>query len=203
MTNKGWKERIKQLFTGMLNDNNRKVIRRIIILGVIGFLLLISGRLIDSDQSQTISKNNSETKVNQTASQQLDVESKMEQKLTKILGNVSGVGKVIVDITLDTGSKYKYARDYDTSKQTTEQQDSNGGQQKKERVDKQREVVIVRTNSGDEEAVIKKETKPKIRGVMVVAEGAEVSQIKANLVEAVKIGLGIEAHKIVILPMKR
>ncbi|MBM7622755.1 hypothetical protein [Sporohalobacter salinus] len=203
MSNNGWKERIKQLFTGILKGNNRKLVRRIIILGVIGFLLLISGKLMDSNQFHPTSQDDSETKVSQISSQQLDVELKMEKRLTKILTNVSGVGKVKVDITLDTGSKYEYARDYETSQQTTEQKDSNGGQQKKNQIDKQREVVIIRTNSGKEKAVIKKETKPKIRGVMVVAQGAEVSQVKADLISAVKIGLGVEAHKIVVLPMKR
>ncbi|ADL13251.1 sporulation stage III protein AG [Acetohalobium arabaticum] len=204
MANNGWKERIKQLFAGMVNENNRKLVWRITILGVIGFLLLVSGKLIDSNPSQMISQNESETEAKQTiSSQQLDTEAEMERKLAKILSDISGVGRVRVDITLDTGSEYEYARDYNTSQKTTDQQDSNGGQQKTEQVDKQRELVIVRTDTGKEEAVIKKETKPKVRGVMVVAEGAEVSQVKAELISAVKVGLGVRAHRIVVLPMKR
>ncbi|SJZ85748.1 hypothetical protein [Selenihalanaerobacter shriftii] len=196
---------IDQIFSGnILSGNNGKLVRRLIILIFAGIVFITLGNLADSDRHSQVSPvKDSNIKVSKQNSQSYDPESMMEEKLVKTLSNISGVRKVAVDITLDTSSKYEYARNNNISSKLTDEVDSNGGERQIEQEDRQQEVVIIRNNDGSEEAVVKKEIKAQIRGVMVVAQGAESSYIKANLISAVKVGLGVPAYKIVVLPMKR
>ncbi|MGM0471564.1 MAG: hypothetical protein ACQEQI_04695 [Bacillota bacterium] len=191
MAEQGLLTKIKELLS-------KKGSYRLIIIFLTGVILISIGNLIGVEDTKEDSVK-SQTNQQKADSHQLNNESLMEQKLAEILSNLSGVGEVKVDITLDSGTEYKYVRDVDTSSKNTQEHEGREAHQKSKR----EEVVVIRNQSGAEEAVVKQEIKPRIRGVVVVAQGAEVSQIKANLVAAVKVGLGVETHKIVILPMKR
>lgn len=209
MAEEGLKERIKQIFdNGILDEDNLKLARRLIILIFAGVLFLMLGNLADSDESSNFTAiNDSQTKVSKTnktvKSRDSSPETKMEEQLTKVLSNISGVGKVVVDITLKTGPEYRYAKNDDLSTRQTNEETNDGGKRQTEERNQQKKVVIVRNNDGSEEAVTKKKIEPKIKGVVVVAQGAESSYIKADLISAIKTGLGVPVHKIVVLPMKR
>lgn len=205
MAEKGFKERIKQMFNWLFNEENSKLVRRLVILIFAGVLFLTLGNLAgsDDDTQQFSPTSNSEIKTNRKELQKSDPESTMEKKLTRILSNITGVGEVAVNVTLKTGPEYKYAKNDDLSTQETKEEANDGGTRSIKKREEQREVVIIRKNDGSEEAVIKKKTKPKIKGVMVVAQGADSSYVKADLISAIKTGLGVPAHKIVVLPMKR
>jgi len=203
------KEKITKIFNSdIFNNMNTKLARRLFILIFAGILFIMLGNLVDSDQSSEfkspqLNSNQKNTTIDMKGYQQASPEVVMEEKLRRVLSNLSGVGKVAVDITLDTGSEYLYAKNNDFSKQITNEEATDGGERRIEQKDQQQEVVIIRRSDGSEKAVVRKEIKPKIKGVLVVAQGAESSYVKADLVSAVKVGLGVPAYKIVILPMKR
>ena len=48
-----------------------------------------------------------------------------------------------------------------------------------------------------------REYKPEIKGVLIVAEGANDSTVKASLTRAVELGLGIAPYKITVLPQRK
>ena len=56
-------------------------------------------------------------------------------------------------------------------------------------------------NTSDE-VVVLKEVKPNIRGVIVVAEGAEDIRVLEALYEAVKTVLGVSGNRVQIFPSK-
>ena len=58
------------------------------------------------------------------------------------------------------------------------------------------------TVSGESRPIILKLIKPQIRGVIVVANGAENSVVKQMLSEAVQRGLNVPPARISILPRK-
>jgi stage III sporulation protein AG len=64
-------------------------------------------------------------------------------------------------------------------------------------------VVLSRNNQGMEGPVLEREMAPEVAGVLVVAEGARSPQVKAGLFRAVQVALGVEPHKVIVLPMKR
>lgn len=104
----------------------------------------------------------------------------LEEKLTLLLSQVSGVGDVKVVLTLDGTGEYVYAKDEDV--------DSGGISY---------DYVIVKSDEG-EEAVMLKEIYPRIRGVAVVCSGGENTKIQKKITELVSAALGINANKIAV-----
>jgi len=187
---------------GFFNKSQFKFIRYLVVLILAGvFLMLLGdfGKDISVPKTKESSASSKRSSINTSAS---NMEEAIEMKLQKMLSQIEGVGKVDVDITLDSGSEYTYARDYQDSKQESLEEDNSGGNRKTIQYDNRTEVVLL-NNSGEQAPLIKKEVKPQIRGVLVVAEGAENSYIKAKLLRAVKIGLGVPSYKIVILSKER
>ncbi|MNN46313.1 hypothetical protein D3C81_1606920 [compost metagenome] len=48
-----------------------------------------------------------------------------------------------------------------------------------------------------------KKIKPKVRGVLIVAKGAENKTVKALIVDAVEKGLNVPAYRISVVPRKQ
>ncbi|MBP3619368.1 MAG: hypothetical protein J6J24_01770 [Clostridia bacterium] len=109
----------------------------------------------------------------------------LENKLCNVLSNISGVGQVDVVITLQSGFSYVYATDTETKTTTSGTTETTIT----------REDVLLVSN----EPVIIKEVFPEIKGVVVVAKGAENIGIKLNILSAVETALEIEAKDITIL----
>ena len=109
----------------------------------------------------------------------------LENKLCNVLSKIDGVGDVNVILTLQCGFTYEYATDSETK--TT----VSGGNETTITT----ETVILVSN----EPVIVKEIYPVIKGVVVVAEGAENFTIKMNILTAVETVLEVERENITIL----
>lgn len=50
--------------------------------------------------------------------------------------------------------------------------------------------------------IVTKRIKPKVRGVVVVAKGAENAVVKSLIVDAVEKGLNVPAYRISVVPRK-
>ena len=84
----------------------------------------------------------------------------------------------------------------------TKEEDGGGGI----RITKQRELspnVIFEEHNGAKQAVVKKEIEPLIKGVVVVAEGADYDNVRMNLQMAAKILTDIPIHKISVFVMEK
>lgn len=109
----------------------------------------------------------------------------LENKLGNVLSNISGVSKVSVIITLEEGFSYKYATDTETKTIVS------GGSE----TTLTTQTIILVSN----EPVVEKEIYPNVKGVVVVAKGAENVKVKMSILEAVETSLNVEANKITIL----
>lgn len=109
----------------------------------------------------------------------------LENKLSNVLSKVSGVGKVEVIITLESGFTYEYATDTETKTMVS------GGTETTVTT----ETVILVSN----EPVIVKEIYPKIKGVVVVADGAKDVSVRLNILTAVETVLEVDRNNITIL----
>lgn len=106
----------------------------------------------------------------------------LENKLANVLSKISGAGKVNVLITLQSGFGYEYACDEET--RTTSSGDTLTT----------KSVILV-----SNEPVVEKEIYPTIKGVVIVATGAENFGVKMNLMNAATTVLEIDSSKITIL----
>lgn len=114
-----------------------------------------------------------------------DYETRMEQKLEELLGNVEGVGEVRVMLTFEgTGEKQVEKDRTATADESSE------------------ETVYEEHGSSDRTPYVTSETNPKVEGVLVIAQGGGNSRIKQEILEAAQALFGIEAHKIKIMKME-
>lgn len=113
----------------------------------------------------------------------------LEKRLEKALSNMEGVGKVSVVINYESSKELVPA--VSTDVKSTSSQD---GEKSVNEANESAEVVSVNGS-----ALILRENQPDVRGVIVVAEGAEDIGIRMNLLYAVTTLLDITSDKVEIL----
>jgi len=111
-----------------------------------------------------------------------------EEKLEKILSQIDGVGEASVMITYFASSEKSLAYEKKTDRRGETSQ-GYGGESSDEK------AVL-----SDGEPVIVREIYPEVKGVVVIAEGAEIPSVKQAICEAVSTSLGTGMHRICVLP---
>lgn len=129
------------------------------------------------------------------------IEKSFEVRVRDILQDVVGVGEVDVMVTIDSTEELVIQRNMKDSQQTTEEKDGNGGTRHMTQVTRDGEIVMVES-SGDNTPIVTKRIKPKVRGVVVVAGGAENEVVKKIITDAVEKGLNVPSYRISVVPRK-
>lgn len=193
-------EKLKDLFN---SKNQKKNASNLVILLIAGaVVLLLSNYFLDGKNTRDpglIRSNNSIKEEYEANFVEEDYADTMERKLEEILQKIKGVGEVHVMITFeDTSEKVPV---FNTTQiiERTDEKDAQGGTREVTREDLSKQIVV--SNSG-ESLMIMKETKPKVRGVIVVADGAENIEVKEKLYSAVKTVLGISGNKVEVYSSK-
>lgn len=121
----------------------------------------------------------------------------LEQKLERILSQISGAGNVAVSVALKTSPELEYAINVSTSEKSITETDQAGGNRVTLDTTETGELVLLRVSgSTGEQPVIIKELKPEILGVLVVSQGANNPLLKAELTRSVQTLLGISPHQV-------
>ena len=113
-----------------------------------------------------------------------------EEELENILSKVSGVGDV--DVMLTYSSSFEKSIAYE--KNSTKNEKKDGDSTIINETDSQTNVVL---SSG--EPFVLKEIYPEIKGVIVVADGADSIFVKQNIIDAVTTALNIAPHKVCVV----
>lgn len=117
----------------------------------------------------------------------------LENRLSNVLGEIVGVGKVSVMITCDGGMRYEYAKE---SEEITTSSSLTSGTNSKST---NNESVILINQNGKQVPLIIREYYPDINGVLVVCSGAKDIGVKLNIINAVSTLLSIDENKIQVL----
>lgn len=117
---------------------------------------------------------------------------KLENKLTEVLGKISGVGDVDVMITAESGPEIKIATSTDEKTNTT----TSGSNSTSNSTTITDPIII--TSSGSNSPIVLTEMAPKITGVIVVASGAKDVKVKLYLIDAIKALLDVSSNNIQI-----
>lgn len=150
-------------------------------------LLLICGVVLMFSDKVLLGEKPDSTENNENTKQEISGND-TEKRLEDILSNVKGVGMVKVMIEYSEGPETVIAENH-----TKESNSLSGNNQTKE----QYEAALSNNNP-----IILKEIKPKVKGVVIVAQGGENVEIKDKLINAVMSLLDIDANKIEVLTMK-
>lgn len=125
-----------------------------------------------------------------------DYARRLENDLATILSKIQGVGRVSVMVTLESGSEIIPAKDESISDKVTNEKDTNGGTRTINEKTTDDKVVFTTAQGGSSKPLIIKEINPEIKGVIVVAEGAEDSKVKLKISQAVQTVLDIPAYRV-------
>jgi len=190
----------------MLESQNRnKLIENTVIVIIIGIILIIAGSTIFSgsdkkNRQEEAKKYTASQEENKNASSELD---ETEKKLKSILSQIQGVGKIDVMITYATTRENVPAYDIKKSQSKTLEKDSEGGTRDTSQEEYDSTIAYEDSENGGREPVIIKELQPEIKGVLVVAEGADRIEVRERICYSVMVLFDIPAHKVHVVQRKK
>lgn len=135
---------------------------------------------------------------NQTSVSTASTLSELESELAEVLSTIDGVGKVKVLITYEGSTELKTADT--TTSNSSVSLDKTTGQKIAEVVSETKSPIIVTVN-GVSTPIVLTEVLPPIKGVIVVAQGAEKISTKLQLIRAVTVALKINGNQIEVFAM--
>lgn len=165
-----------------------KNIKHIELIVVAIFIVILMIIYLSSGQSKTKSSTSTgaEFDINKYAEN-------LEKRLTAVISEINGAGKVSVMITLDGGMSYEYAKECE---EVTTSSSLTGGTNTK--TTSSESVVIVNQN-GKSTPLVVREIYPDVSGVVVVSSGASNVAVKMNIINAVTTLLGVSDNKIQVI----
>lgn len=107
---------------------------------------------------------------------------KTEEKLSTLISQIKGAGKTKVMITVESGTEIVYAKTETIKKVGNDTTTTS--------------TLILIDNNGTETPIVVMEILPKIKGVVIVSEGAKDVQIKLNIINAAQTLLTLDVNKI-------
>lgn len=140
------------------------------------------------------------TRASQVGAGDDDYAAQLEQALSETLSAVEGAGSVKVKVFLESGPRYEYAEKRTGETRTTQESDKGGTSRITSEQRQDGEVTVTRTQTGSgEEPVVVVAHLPEVRGVLVVAGGADDPAVRRELVRAVETALGLPAHRVQVM----
>ena len=130
-----------------------------------------------------------------------DERKKLEDDLKRILLQVDGVGEVDVAVTMESTGRKLVEKDVPLSESSVDET-GNGTNSKKESKNSEEATVYLENADGTKAPYVIEETMPVVRGVLVVAQGAEDPQVVAEIKVAAMALFHLEAHKIKVMKKK-
>ncbi|HBU85737.1 MULTISPECIES: stage III sporulation protein AG [Paenibacillus] len=208
-----WLKKMESWFGGGEGGQRRsQTFRWLIILGLIGVGIMLFNSFVNVKKidSENIGREPPDPTTSM-ASIQTDptdqnpfqaIEIAFEDKIKGVLENIVGVGTVDVMVTVDSTEELVVQRNVKDSQQLTEETDANGGKRHMTQYTRDGEIITYEI-SGDQTPIVTKKLKPQIRGVLVVARGAENKVVKDLITDAVEKGLNVAAYRISVVPRKQ
>jgi stage III sporulation protein AG len=174
------------------HKNKKKLFLLLILL--LGIVLMFAGPFLAAPQKEMIK----EEIMVQPRDNLFDTD--LARALERILEHIDGISDVQVFINYAGSKEGVYARSHDESIRNTLEMDREGGTREIEEINRREDQVLLRDGGGGEEALLLKEIMPEIKGVLVVARGAENSYLRLEVVRAIQSVLNLPVHRIAFLP---
>lgn len=178
---------------------NKQKMTSLLLIGTLIIGISLFGSYPFKNDSQKMTTNpveivSTETEINRA-------EKELENRLETILSQIEGAGQVEVSIFIATGTRYEYAINVSANKRVIDEQDQGGGIRMTTEDNSADQFVLIRGNqTGQEQPVVIQEASPQIQGILIVADGAKNIKVKMQLLQAVQTALGLDVHRIQVLP---
>ncbi len=183
--------------TGKYKDLVQRLgVSKLLLIALAGVLLLVG-----SVQETKDIQNSDEKKAEVSSGTQTGKENyvqDLEQRLVEMLLEIKGVKNAKVMIMLESTEQKEILREEDVIKEDTSESDSSGGKRDVHSYQKDETMIYVRDAEGKEIPYVMSEQMPEIRGVAVIADGAEDPIIREKIILLIKALFGIEINKIMV-----
>jgi len=197
-------KRITSFFVRKQPDGQKKKLvtfENLVIIVVVGVIIILAGGFLTKpDGSKDVMKDQGTGQIPRSSLSDsevvysgAEVVADIERRLSELLSLVEGAGQVSVMIYADSSSELIPAYN-DALDNRINQESDRSSTESSER----RELAL----SGDSTPVILKVVIPEIKGVVVVAEGADDLLVRQELNNAVCTLLGVPEHRVQILKHK-
>ena len=160
-----------------------------LLLGIGVIFLILSNTHISKQEANIQTKQSKEQPQTMSTA---TYEDQFSRQLEDALGHMAGVGRVRVLLTLDDNGEVMVLQDHDSTRIEQEETDASGISRKM--LENQQQTETVR--DAQDQPYVLKQNVPKIRGVLILAEGAESNVVKQELLLAVKALVGVPADKV-------
>lgn len=207
-----WLESIESAVGGGPSGPKRvRTLRLLLIVGGIGAALMIMNSFLTFKEVEPSAQDpnpppQSEAAWNNSSAASSSpfeqIEQPMEARLKDILEKIVGVGTVDVLVTIDSTEEVVVERNEQESQQVTDENDRNGGRRHITSITKDGQVVLYEV-SGDQKPIVTKTINPRIRGVLIVAKGAENATVRRLIIHAVEKGVNVPVNRISVVPSKQ
>ena len=157
-------------------DKKNKII---LLIGALALVFLLVSEIGGETEEVSVTRD--------SASYSAEYTRKIERQLEDILSEINGAGRVQVMVTLDTCYENVYAKGYSAKTEENDVETQN---------ETEEEYIIVKKGSNNEECLVVKVYEPQIKGVAVVAEGADNIQVKKAITETVCALFDISSAKV-------
>lgn len=193
-------EKIKNELVKTDNKNSKKKIENIVVAILILLITVIAINAILSDD-----KEEEETVINTIENNNVKFEASntdLESRLEDILSKINGVGKVEVLINYSETEQVVAMYNENKKETATEEQDESGGTRIIKENDVQKDVIY-QEKDGEKIPITQKTIMPKIEGTIITAEGAGSTEVQEKIINAVEGATGLASHKIQVFEMSK
>jgi stage III sporulation protein AG len=212
-----WLQQLESFIGGGSGGPRRvKAFRWLVLIGLIGAAMLLAASLMNVKTVDPAKDPNLTPPKDEDIPQQetflgsdgpkgnsfTDIETEFEGRLKDLLERIVGVGTADVMVTVDSTEETVVQLNEKYRSTITEESDHNGASRHITDITKDGEVVLYEVSSGVNSPFVVKKIKPRIRGVLIVAKGAENPTVHKLIAEAVSRGLDVPIHRISVVPRK-
>ena len=185
--------------------NNKTFFNALAVLLVIAFLWLAYTAFFtgsSNEKSSLTPKGAQEVTVEEAeiSKEILDYEAEQKQELQDILSKMEGVGKVDVKMHFESGEVKVPAYNSTTQTAETREEDSQGGTRSTIQ-ETGGDTVVMYSDGSTNEPFIVQTYKPKITGIIIVAEGASNSKLRYDIQIAVSTLYNLSLDQVNVYPM--
>lgn len=167
-----------------------EVILIVLFVAVILFIWFVDFGEDNSSKQQTIATQSGTSSLSKYTKE-------LENRLCDVLSQIDGAGKVRVMITFDGDSEVILATTTD-EKSTINTTTSQGGTKNDSQTKTVSSEPVLITENGKTNPIVLMEIMPQIKGVIVVAEGANNVRVKLDLLKAVQALLKVNSGQVEI-----
>lgn len=178
------------------DEGKRKLVKPLAVLGRYKYVLLVAalGAVLllwpeAKDTAAAVGESAQTAQVTAAAGESAARE--LEEAMEDILGKISGVGRVDVMLTLQSGTELVLASDSTLR--------YSGSTQAPDDYDRSSQTVTVSGSSGGTDVVVTQEKYPQYRGALIVCDGGGNDTVRLQVIEAVSALTGLGSDRIAVV----